>query len=356
MAFAECLGEGSYAARFVRRRSKLGPAIPLGEASPLSGGWSRQLCATSDASIVFGLSADGGRCAELLAQLDPWRDELELYREASRSELVWAGPVLDVMANPAQATATVTAQDLSAWWAKRILPQIVSRQLDLSEIFRSYIEACFALDDPGISIEARPTGIVGDRTVAAADLKLLSAELGELAKTGVDWTVAGRTFFVGGQEISAAGRLPGRLVDEHFRDAPQTRRSGSGQVNDAWIRGNSVQGHAGGPDPSDGVLLQGVSDEQSIEDQGSADAAAASWRDRAAEPLAYLEGDNALEPSAPIEIQQLIPGVIALLDVSGGGVVPLAQDLRLEKLSADFDPDGEKITVGFQPVGTTEAA
>lgn len=350
MAVADCLGEGTYSARFVRRRSKLGRAIPLGEADPLGGGWGRAISSTTDASVTFGL-VGSGNCAPLLRSLDPWRDELELYREASRSELVWAGPVIDVLANPDQATATVTAQDSSAWWSKRRLPTIVSRQIDLAEIFRRYLEACFAVDDPGFSIEVTPTGILGDRTVAAADLKMLAGELAELAKTGVDWTLGGRTFFVGGQEISA-GRLPGRLVDEHFRQAPQTRRSGAGQVNDAAVRGNAVQGQYGGPDPDDGVLLQGVADENSIEDAGSANAAARSWWDRAHEPLAYLEGNNALEPSAPIEIQQLIPGVIVGVDVSGGGVVPLAQDLRLEKLDVDFGPDGEKVTIGLQPVGT----
>ena len=348
---ARCLGEGSYSARFVRRATKLGPAVPLGEADPLGGSWARAINSTTDASVTFGLGNDGPDCARLLRRLDPWRDELELYREASRDELVWAGPVMDVLANPESATATVTAKDSSAWWSMRRLPTIVSRQLDLAVIFERYIEACFLVDDPGFSIVATPTGILGDRTVAASDLKLLAGELAELAKTGVDWTVAARTFFVGGQEISA-GMLPGRLVDEHFRSAPQTRRSGVGQVNDAAVRGNAVQGFYGGPDPSDGVLLQGVSDENSIEDQGSADASAESWWDRAHEPLAYLEGDNALDPSAPIEIQQLIPGVRALVDVLGGGVVPLLQELRLEKLSADFGPDGEKITVGLQPVGT----
>lgn len=346
-----CLGEGSYSARFVRRRTLLGPAVILGEAPVLSGSWSRKLAATTDASAVFGT---GEGCDGVLAQLDPWRDELELHRETAESlDLVWAGPLLDVIANPQEGTATVTAQDLSAWWAKRRLPTIVSRQLDIAQIFSDYIAACFVLDDPGISIDTSPVGVLADRTVAAADLKMLDGELNELARSGVDWTVAGRTFFVGGQEISAH-RIPGRLVDEHFRSAPQTRRSGQGQVNDAATRGNAVQGQWGGPDPSDGVLLQGTQEENAIEDAGSATASARTWWDRAHEPLRYVEGDNALDPSAPLDVQQLIAGLRIFADLSGGGVVPVQEEMRLESVGCSFSPTGEELSIALQPRGTTE--
>lgn len=351
MAPAVCLGEGSYAARFIRRRTLLGPARPIGEAPVIAGSWGRQLLLTTDGSATFAIG-DDPRCAGILAQLEPWRDELELYREPGG--LCWVGPIQNVIANPEQATATVTAKDLSAWFAKRRLPTIVSRGQDLASIAAAYIAACFATDDPGIEVAFSPTGILGDRTVAAEDLKLLGPELDELARTGVDWTVANRQFWAGGTEIS--GRLPGRVVDEHFRVAPQTRRSGEGMTNDAAVRGNAVQGQYGGPDPIDGVWLQGVSDEPSIEDQGSADAAARSEWELASEPLLYLEGENALDPRAPFRIEQFVPGIVAAIDVSGGGVVPLRQDLRLEKIAVSFDADGEQVNVAFQPVGTTAAA
>jgi hypothetical protein len=276
---------------------------------------------------------------------------MELWRD---SLLVWAGPVLNVVADPEAATATVTASDLSAWWEKRVLPTIVSRQLDLATIFDRYIAAAFAADDPGIVVVTTPTGIVGDRTVDAADGKLLANELDELAKTGVDWTVANRVFYVGGTEVAATTpRLPTLLTDELFRIAPQTRRSGDGWVNDAYVYADKLVGHYGGAE-ADGVLLQGVQTEQSIEDQGSADAAARTWWDRAHEPLVYLEGDNALDPSAPLTVDQLVAGVLARLDVSGGGVVPLTTELRVESVSAEFDATSETITLGLQPVGTTE--
>lgn len=345
-----CLGLGEYDARFIARRTATSPALPIGEARCLSGSWGRALSGTTDASVVFGLAADGpSRCADVLAKLRGWRHELELYRSG---DLCWAGPVMDVLANPGQETATVTARDYSAWWSKRlVLADLIFRGVDLATIMADVLAYAFATDDPGIDVSALPTGILGDRTYAGSDAAKVSAVLEELARTGVDWTVAGRTFFVGGTEITA-GRLPGRLTDEHFATPPQTRRGGAGMVNDAYVRGNGLLGHYGGPDP-DGVLLQDVADENTIEDQGSADAAAKTWWERAHEPMPYLEGDNDLDPSAPLTMGELVPGLLAAVDVSGGGVVPLRQDLRLEKLSVSFDPNGEKVTVGLQPVGTT---
>ena len=350
MARRRCLGTGEYDARFIRRRTTTSPAVPVGEARCLSGSWGRMLSAGTDASVVFALQADGpSRCADVLAQLRGWRYELELYRSG---DLCWAGPVMDVLANPGEGTATVTAKDYSAWWAKRlVLRDLIFRGADLATIMAAVLAYAFETDDPGIDVSALPTGIVGDRTYAASDAAKVSAVLEELARTGIDWTVAGRTFFVGGTEITA-GRLPGRLTDEHFASPPQTRLGGGGMVTDAYVRGNGVIGHHGGADP-DGVLLQDVADENTIEDQGSANAAAKTWWERAHEPMPYLEGDNDLAPSAPFTMEELVPGLLAAVDVAGGGVVPLRQDLRLEKLDVSFDPSGEKVTVGLQPVGTT---
>lgn len=353
-----CLGDGSYGVRFVTRPTAAGPRRSLGEATVVSGSWNRKLNALSDASAQFSLASDEPGCADLLAGLRPWRDEMELYRSQSdgaEGDLVWAGPVIDVAANPDTQAATVTARDLSAWWAKRVLAaDMVSRALDLSTIFENYIAAAFAVDDPGIVVSATPTGIIGDRTIAASDRTRLDVALAELSRTGVDWTVAIRQFIVGGSEIATVGVLPGRWVDEHFRAAPQTRRSGADQVNHTTVRGSGVIGTAGGPDPDDGVLLADVMDEASIEDVPSATAAAQTWRDRVAEPLVYLEGSNVLAASAPVAVEQLIPGVLVPVDVAGGGVVPLLQLLRLESVTTTFDADGEAITVALQPPGTTD--
>lgn len=357
---ADCLGEGDYAARFVTRPTLVGRRRVLGEYPTAGGSFERLLCATSDASADFDLRSDhDDQCLQVLraAVLNPWRVEMELYRittPGSSGDLAWAGPVIDGSSDPDGATASVVARDLSAWWGKRVVPAQTHRQVDLSDIFTAYVRTSFATDDPGIEVTATPTGILGDGTIDALDATMLDSALDALSRTGVDWTVANRTFYVGGREISVVGVLEGGLTDEHFRRAPKTRCSGAGQVNDAYVRGSDVLGHHGGPD-DDGVLLQGVTDEQSVETQAHADAAAQTQWDRSHEPLVYLEGSNALDPSAPVLLEQLIPGLLAPLDVGRGGIVPLIQTLRLESVSVSWGADGEDVTVGFQPPGTVAA-
>lgn len=356
-----CLGEGDYSARFVTRPTPVGRRRVLGEYATAGGSFERLLCSTTDASADFDLRSDeDDQCLQVLraAVLNPWRVEMELYRiteEGSSGELAWAGPVIDGSSDPDGASATVVASDLSAWWGKRLVPPQTHRQVDLSDIFTAYVRSCFAADNPGIVVEATTTGILGDGTIDALDATMLDTALEALSRTGVDWTVANRTFYVGGREISVVGVLEGGLVDEHFRKAPKTRCSGAGQVNDAYVRGSDVVGHHGGADEGDGVLLQGVTDENTVETQAHADAAAATQWDRSHNPLVYLEGSNALDPAAPVLLEQLIPGLLAPLDVGRGGIVPLIQTLRLESVTVSWGTDGEDVTVAFQPPGTVEA-
>lgn len=349
----QCLGEGSYSARFVKRATDAGPGRILGALDPGEGSWSRRLNTTTDASAVFPLRGSNPECVPLLRNLDPWRDEMELWRDAgSGSKLVWAGPVTNVIADSTTGTATVTARDMSAWWAKRVLAEtIVHRGADLAKIFEDYVRAAFKVDDPGIVINATLTGITGDRTVAAADLATLSTALEEIVRTGVDWCLLGRVFVVGGIS-TGCGFLQGRISDEHFRTAPILRRSGDNMANDVYVSGsNGLVGRAGGPDPVDGVQLSGVLAENSIEDQASADAAAEGMWVLDRYPQAYLEGENALAPGAPFAMSTLIPGVCVAAGMSGAGVVPLTQDLRLDTLSVTFGATSEVVTVAFQPLG-----
>lgn len=348
MAAVNCLGQGEYAARVIRRRTKLGPATTMGELPNLEAGtWSRQQQQTTQATLTIGLGAIG--CQQVLGIAQPWRDEVELYRG---DDVVWAGPITDVAQDPDQQTATVTAKDLSAWWDFRLMLQNFSfKQTDLAMVFQAYMAYAFALDDPGIVIDAQPSGVLGDVVLAASDAKTLTSALGELATTAVDWTVAGRRFYLG-----AIGRLPYRLVDESFAVSPKTRRSGVGQVNDAYVRSNGKLGHFGGPDPQDGVLLQGVRDQQTASSTETLDEAARSWWDRSSEPSLYVDGDAMLDPSCPVDIQTLVPGVIVPVDLDGSGVVPVGNDQRLEHVTVNFGGQGgtaETVAVGLQPPGTT---
>jgi len=341
-----CLGTGEYVARFVQRATITSGPRAVGEITASAGDWRRRLSEVTDASVTVAVGSD----RDLLRRIVPWRHELEIIRDG---DLCWAGPVVDVMSNPGEGTMTFPARDLSAWWWHRvILDDLVYRGADLAEVFASLLAYAEAVAPIGLTVETRTSGITGDRTYAAIDARYVGDELTELSQTGCDWTVTGRQAWVGGQEIAPGRRLPSPLLDEAFKMPPPTRLSGE-MVTEPIVRGSQVLGRAGGPDP-DGLVIQRVLDSSAIEDQGSADAAAQTWLDRAHDPLAYVDGEASLAPSAPVTMAELIPGLVVRVDLDGQGVLPVAADLRLESLTVTFDGDGEDPVIALQPLGTVE--
>ncbi len=351
----ECLGTGLYEMDIVRRPTALGPGgpfLPGPELELLGGNWTRKL-GTSTAGVTF--AADASCCESIAAMMDLAVLELELYRNDSRSvdnryQLVWAGPVTDLLDNR-DGTFLLTAADVSYYVTdERVAGAHVWTAEDLAVIFADVITDALAVDNPGISIVATPTGIRGDRSIAAGDAKPVGQVLGEITRTAVDWTVVGREWRVGGQQIDRATILPIQLHDEHFADPPKIRVSRSAMATRQLIRGNGVVGSAGGA-RDDGVLIEKVADENGIIDQPSADAAAATLWDRVHEPVTVIEGTShaRLDPDTPVDIQTLIPGIG--VPVSVGDCLTYVGLMRLESVSVDFGTT-ENVAIALQPVGT----
>lgn len=351
----DCLGSGLYTVDIVRRRTLIDRGGPIGldelgaELEVLSGGWGRKLSATSAADVTVGVNRE---CMGLLQRLDPAVAELELWRQVdSRNQLVWAGPVADVLDNR-DGTATISASDQSRYVndERRAIPR-TWEGVDASTVFAQLIEDALEEDDPGISIEVLPTGILVTRIIAPTDCKQLGGELSELERTAVDWTITGRQWWVGGEQVSAAGVLPIRLTDDQFSAPPKVRRSRSEMATRVWVRGNGVVGSYGGPRSVDGVLIEKIVDENSIVDQASADAAARTLWDRINEPPVLVEGGSAkLDPMMELDIQTLIPGVGVPVEV--GDALVYVGLMRLQDVDVSFGPGSESVSVSMQPVGT----
>ncbi len=351
-----CLGVGEYGVRIVKRSTPTSLGGVVGELTPYSGNWSRLLNATSDASVRIPLRDRNGRQSDdcdILNEIRPWRYELEIHRSG---HLVWAGPILNIKADPRTGQADISAKDLSAWWAKRFLLQDFNfLGTDLATIFEAYVNYTQLVDPYGLEVTTTPTGILGDRTVIGRSVLSAANELSELDRTGVDWTIANRTAFVGGTTINGRNsRIPTVFTDESFRDPPTTRLSGDGQGNDWYVKGRSDDdlGRYTSSD-DDGVLIMSKRTEYSIEDKNSADAAARGAWERSHDPLTYVEGDNALAASAEVDIQELLPGVEAAVGLSGGGAVPMVGVLRLERIAVNFTEGNEEVSIYMQPKGMT---
>lgn len=315
--------------------------------------WSRVLSDTSDAScnlVGIGLTPD---CTSAIRDVWPWEHELALSREPGG--LVWMGPV--VKSGSKFTTGKFEARDLSAWWDRRNLP--ISRsydQIDLSTIFNELaLDAQF--EDPfGLEVEATPTGVLASRIYRAGNYLLAGAQLRELTKAGVDWTLVGREALVGGIVVPADPIA--FLQDSHIRESPQVDRDGlSAFANRAIMSGagggeqdNPIVGQA---QDDDSITVYGLSVEtanvDAIRDAVSATAAAQSRVDLVSTPAVIL-GDVSLSPTAPVLVSQLVPGAVVSCAFASSGI-PVAGLFRLQKVQATGQGDGERIVVSLQPLG-----
>jgi hypothetical protein len=385
-----CLGTGDYACRVIARRTPTSAPKPVGELPVDSGSFNRGVDTITSASVTMGLTSG---CCDVLSKINPLRHELEIFRD---SDMVWCGPIRDVTVDEEAGTASLAANDLAYWFNLRAFRHTMQPEgIDLAYIFEGY--ANYALgrglpewgkffegdpptgrvlasgevrparpadpplyaDDFGLALHVFPCGVTGERTVYKGDLKVVWSELEELAQTGVDFTVINREMLIGGIEVTDDGSgdpivLPGRLTDDLFDTPMRLRRTGEGMATEVLTRANGFKSRVGGP-ADDGVEITRVLDEYSIEDQASADAAALSYYERGKDPLVYVEGSGAMSPSAPVQFQQLVPGMRVRVLFEGAGCMTFGGGMRLDGVAVSWDEQGEKVTPTLQPLGVSGA-
>ena len=347
----ECLGDGVYSARFVRRRTTTGRAGAFAEGQLpqlISGSWSRKF-GQSTASATLSVTPE---CCGVLAELvDLAVIEVEFWRQGGRQDLVWAGPVKDLIDNR-DSTVTINAADSSLY----VLDERVVRpgswvQVDLATVFVDVLTAALAPDDPGLVISSTPTGVLGDRVVADTDIVLVRSLIDELTKTAVDWTVVGREWRIGGTEVDLSRVLPVKLRDGDFGTPPPIRVSRSAMGTKFFVRGSGVVGEFGGP-RADGVLIERVSEGNQIIDKASADAAARSSWEVASTPYVVIDGSAVatIAPMTMVDIQTLVPGMLVPVEV--GECLPYHGTMRLAEVNVSFSAESEGVALTLQPVGT----
>ena len=175
--------------------------------------------------------------------------------------------------------------------------------------------------------------------------------------TTTDWTMIGRSMVAGGTVINATPIV--NLEDRHVMAVPQTTLDGSDQAN-YW--GTQGAGGGQGVDPVYGSasstslqaldgLLESVVQETTILDNASAAANAATRL--ALNGSAVTLGDNlTLQPTAPVTVDQLVPGVLVGVAFTRSAV-PLSGTLRLASVKASFGPSVEAVQLSLQPIGTS---
>lgn len=320
--------------------------------------YGRALDDMTSASAAVPATTTGTRVARRIGSVDAFEHELVIYRG---EEVGWLGPLRQPTWTPSG--VGLEAMDVFEWFERRKLP--VDRtftQVDLAEIFASLIDDAMAPDpSPGIVVQPRPTGILGDRAVLASANRMAADALRELARNGVDFTVIGRTVRCGGEEVGAASLGP--LLNQHFvfsDSTPQVVGAGEYLATEATVtgatqpsRGASLSATAGGVDERLG-LVQRVFNESAIADLDSlGHAALTRWEMLGRTPY-FVTG--VLRDSAP-GLDALVPGAVADVDITVGAK-RVERRMRLSKVNVTVTNSeagmAETVRVELIPLGTTE--
>lgn len=324
-----------------------GAKAVIAELKPTSGQFTRILDATSELSMEGTITGVGGEpCCEGWEEIRTWATEVLVYRDGRDA---WCGPITDAAFEYGR--VRIEADDITAWWDRRVVPDLTFVNDDLTDIVVALNEAAMKPDPtPDVQLAVTSAGVGGSRTYLAANYQYVADAIDELAKTGVDYTAYGRTVIVGGEEVEATPYIT--LLDEHWTTPPKVRQRGNEQATVAVVRGQGVQAIAYAPDEYlnyYGHIVR-TFDEQGIEDQESVQLAADTRVDLLKEAF-FIETPTGagLKTSAPITLPELIPGMRIRVDTRST-CRQVVDDFRLYKVTVGFDGS---VAIDLQPLGTT---
>lgn len=349
------LGPGVYTAYLQER----GGGHPLAELPWSDLRFGRRLDDMSEAALTVPVAAAAAdsRCCAALESLKAWKHEISIWRDA---EEAWVG----VVGRPrfTNQEVSIPARDLFMWMERRVLPTSRSYvETDLGIIFGQYVTDALAADTSPNILQLGPvaTGVFGTREVVAAECRRAADELREMGRSGVDWTLVGRTLYVGGEEVPLLKQLT--LTTECF-DEPVIESDGLAAASESIVIGAAgddqhapIVGRYGDIDPDIGVV-QVVDQESGIKDDESALAAARSRWEMLHTVPEFVSG--VLVPQAPVRFSELIPGARVDLRVRTGCRSAIGVwRLHSVDVNAQVPDDGAvdaTVAVTLIPEGTTE--
>lgn len=316
-----------------------------------TGFFDRRLDSPSEAEVECRLSPlDLQRCCPDFADIDTWANLLRITWEGIEA---WVGPITFV--RHFTDGIFLKAHDLSIHWQTRVLGEHHHEAVDLATIFADYHRDAYNQDPWGVDVVAQPVGLTGTRDVLATDGMVAWSAISELTRTGLDYTVVGRTMIVGGEEVPAAPITT--LRDDHFTEPLTVVDDGVVRATDYVVSGgDQITGRAALPETSDVRrrygLITGRSQERNILDELSAGRAAKTRLDFMQDSIRVEPPTHAyLAPSAPIQLVDLIPG--ARIDINSAATCrPVAGQFRLSRVTARMDG---RVAISLQPLGTVGA-
>lgn len=308
--------------------------------------WGRSLDDVSQATVQVPYN-----CCGKLADVRSWRSELHVIRNGDE---VWCGPI--TLMPGCRSGTTIIAEDMFAWLGKRVIHLAHAFPASTPvQIAEALIRDGLAPDDPGLLefLTIIAGGTNQERDYAANSAYVLDS-LEDLAKGGIDFTAIGRRLIV-----MPEGHVLGQtslLTCENFLGDLCVTDDGGDAATRTVVTGKApddttvISGSAGGTDPYYG-LLEVLLNDDTVKTAASADAQATGLL-ASSKPnrlLVQPPSGNALDPKAPVCIDQLVPGVEVPL-VIDCTCRESHQAMRLIKLDVTVDSNGEQVVPQLSPV------
>ena len=314
--------------------------------------YNRVLNDTSTAQAVIGVS--GANCCAELAGIRTWRHYLNIFRDDA---FMWSGPIASV--DWSFDKVTVNAVDLIGLLDRRVPHQdFTFTGTDLTEIARQLIEDGFAPDDPGHTVTVvGPAGVTGGREYSE-NIGQTADHLRDLSDTGLDFTAVGANIVLLPEDSCD---VVGRLSDEDLPEGVTVTEDGAALATRWVVAGSdesSAVGSAGGVDAYYG-LLEVYTEQTSITDQASADAAAASRLAVSSSAVTIDTQNVTLSPTANVDVLSLVPGWCLVITTSST-CRDISQRLKITGLQVSEDggdggtPGQERILVQVASSGAEE--
>lgn len=312
--------------------------------------YNRLLNDASTATVTIGVT--GAQCCGELGNLRSWRHVLNLYRG---SDFMWSGFITNI--DWSFDRAVVTAVDIIGLLDRRVPHQDFDfSDTDITAIAAALVDDGLAPDDPG-----HTTTVIGPAFVVAgrkyeANVGQTADHLRDLADTGLDFTAVGNNAVILPDDFAD---VVGRLSDEDLPEGVTVTEDGASLGTRQIVAGSQAGtpiGTAGGVNPYYG-LLEIYTEQTTLSDQASADAAAAAKLKATLGVPVFIDTQNVtLAPTAAIDVAKLVPGWC--VDISTDSTCrTITQRLKITGLKitedggSDAEPGGEHVVLQVAATG-----
>jgi hypothetical protein len=329
--------------------------------------YGRVLNQTSQATITVATDQLSRACCEQLAALDYWVFEARIWRDGLA---VWEGPMTAFRHTTQGDPLTITANDVTDWFngpygilnTRNI--NYTSKELvtDLAvEIIRAQLDVLTPPDHPKITgyLDTLPGGrrISYRRGVVH---EYLADTIADLQQYGLDWTTVGRQVIYMPPATSQNRPPIARLTDGDITDSVSLVRDGHQLGTVGWGSKTNTSGTV--TRVSYGSTRSYYGRHDRVNDVQDQDADTGDLREAARAALAgrtgpqvtlTLPGTATLRPTAPITMEQLVPGQVVRM-----GVLGLCEQVQALLMIADVSvtwvPGLEEVKVGLTQLGDVE--